>query len=230
MSVLTPVVPDVWTSAEPVRIVGMKLSSNMTVLRLEANELLVHSPVPLTPERRNAIEELGTVAHLVAPNTFHHLWLAEWVSAFPDAKVHAPSGLRVKRPDLRIDRDHDLEDEPAFEGLVLEQPIEGFRLQETVLLHQRSGCLVVADLVHNVGRPEQRWAVLYTRAMGFYDEVALSRMLRWTAFSDRRAARRSVDRVLAFPIQHLLVCHGSPVLSEGKASLEKAFRWLGSDS
>src|SRR4029434_6688512 len=101
--VLTPFAEGVWVDSAPVRILGMPLTATMTVLRLSDGSLLVHSPVALTPERRAAIEALGPVAHLYAPNLYHHLEIGAWASAFPTARLHAPAGLRRKRPDLRID-------------------------------------------------------------------------------------------------------------------------------
>jgi hypothetical protein len=62
--------------------------------------------------------------------------------------------------------------------------------------------------------------------MGFYDRVALSRMLRWTAFSDRRAARTAVDTLLALPIERIVVGHGAPIGDEATEALAGAFRWL----
>jgi hypothetical protein len=170
----------IWTATDPIRIVGMKLSSTMTVLRLGHDQLLLHSPVPITPERRQAVERLGTVAHLYAPNTYHHLGIAGWAQAFPAARLHGPAALSRKRPDLRIDRAHDLATEPeaAFAGHLEELHIDGFRLEETVLLYRPACTLVVADLVHNVGRPSDLWTAIYTRAMGFHDRVALSRAIR----------------------------------------------------
>ena len=144
----------IWLGSDPVRIVGMPLTSTMTVLRLGAGELLLYSPVAMTAERRAAVEALGRVAHLYAPNLFHHRWIGDWAAAFPSARVHAPAGLAKKRRDLRIDRIHGDTPEPAFAGLVDELPIEGFRLGETALLYRPARTLVVADLVHNVGRPD----------------------------------------------------------------------------
>ena len=51
----------VWLGAAPVRFVGLRLTSTMTVLRLAGGGLLVCSPVALTPERRAAVEALGPV-------------------------------------------------------------------------------------------------------------------------------------------------------------------------
>ena len=125
--------------------------------------------------------------------------------------MHAPADLAKKRPDLRIDRVHGASAEPDFGSLVDEVRIEGFRLDESVLCFRPAETLIVADLVHNVGRPEQGWSKFYTRAMGFYDRVALSRMIRWTGFTDKAAARRSLDSVLALPFDRMIVGHGKPL-------------------
>ena len=66
----------------------------------------------------------------------------------------------------------------------------------------------------------------YTRAMGFYDQVALSRMLRWTAFSDKDSARASLDRLLTLPIQSIVVGHGAPITDGAVDALRAAYAWL----
>ena len=147
-------------------------------------------------------------------------------ATFPTARVHAPDGLSRKQPSLRIDRVHGSVPEPAFVGLLDEHHIDGFRLGESVLLYRPARTLVVTDLVQNVGHPEQRWARFYTRAMGFYGRVALSRIIRWTSFSDRAAARRSLDAVLALDFERIIVGHGPPIESGAKAALSGAFSWL----
>jgi hypothetical protein len=204
----------------------MKLTSTMTVLRLADGTLLLYSPLSMTPERRAAIDALGVVAHLYSPNLYHHLYIGEWAAAYPRARVHGAAGLTRKRPDLRIDRVHGSAPEPAFAGVIEELPIEGFRLQETVLFHRPTQTLVVADLVHNVGRPQHRWTVMYTKMMGFYDRVALSRMIRWAAFFDRTAARRSIDEILTRPFERLVVGHGTPLESGAREAIAAAFQWL----
>ena len=223
---LTPLAEGLWTSTAPVRFLGMQLTATMTVFRLGDGKLLLHSPVAMTPGRRAAVEALGTVGHLYSPNLYHHLRIGDWAAAFPAAKLHAPRGLAKRRPDLRIERTHGEPPEPAFAGVVDELRIAGFRLEESVLFHPRTRTLVVADLVHNVGRPSHAWTKVYTRTMGFYDRVALSRMIRWTAFSDRAAARRSLDELLALPFERLIVGHGEPLPSGGREALAEAYTWL----
>jgi hypothetical protein len=223
---MTPFAEGIWVEIGPVRILGMRLTTTMTVLRLHDGSLLLHSPLPLTAERRAAVEALGPVAHLYAPSRYHDLRIGEWAAAFPSARLHAPSGLVEERSDLRIDRVIGSAPEPAFLGVVDELLIEGFRLEETVLIYRPTWTLVVADLVHNVGRPEHWWTRFYTRTMGFYDRVAMSRMLRWAAFSDRAAARRSIDELLTRPFDRLIVGHGAPLTAGGREALAAAFSWL----
>lgn len=223
---LTPFAEGLWTRSAPVRFLGMRLSATITVFRLANGSLLLHSPVAMTSARRAAVEALGPVGHLYSPNLYHHLRIGEWAAAFPSARLHAPWGLAKKRPDLRIDRTHGDLPEPAFAGIVDELRIDGFRLHESVLFHRPTRTLVVADLVHNIGRPQHVWTKAYTRTMGFYDRVALSRMIRWTAFTDRAAARRSLDELLALPFERLVVGHGAPLVSGGREALAAAYDWL----
>jgi hypothetical protein len=223
---LVPLGPGLWGCSDPVRIVGTELTASMTVMNLGGSDLLLYSPVALTPERRAAVESLGKVAHIYAPNLFHHLSVGQWCAAFPEARVHGAVGLAKKRPDLRIDRVQDAGPEPAFAGVVDELYIRGFRLNESVLVYRPARSLVVADLVHNVGKPEHGWTKFYTKAMGFYDRVGLSRMLRWTAFSDRAAARRALDDLLGHDFDRLIVGHGAPLQAGGKDALAAAYHWL----
>jgi hypothetical protein len=223
---LTPLDDGVWVATQPARIVGMDLSATMTVLRLGGGNLLLHSPISMTSARRAAVDALGRVAHLYAPNLYHHLYIGEWAAAYSAALVHAPVGLARKRPELRITRTHDQAAHPDFAGIIDELRIDGFRLQESVLLYRPAHTVVVADLVHNVGKPSDAWSKFYTRAMGFYDRLALSRMIRWTAFSDPAGARRSLDQLSELPFDRLIVGHGTPLQTGVKEAIAEAFRWL----
>ena len=228
MARLKPFVDGVWLATQPAKILGMKLTASMAVLELVGGELLVYSPIRYSPELGREVSDLGRVTHLYAPNLFHHQWLDDWCKAFRLAKVHAPAELPEKRPDLRIDRflGVDSEPEPDFVGVLDEVTIAGFRLEETVVAHWPARTLVVADLVHNVGRPPGAWTGFYTRVMGFYDRVALSRMIRWTAFSDRGAARESLARLLELDFDRLIVGHGEPLETGAKEAIREAYDWL----
>jgi hypothetical protein len=204
----------------------MPLTATMAVLRLTGTSLIVYSPVRLKPEWLAAVEAVGRVEHLYAPNLMHHRRVGEWASLFASARVHAPRGLDRKRPALRIDRVIDGAGDPGFAGAVDEVVIDGFRLNEGVLFHRSTRTLVVADLVHNIGRPAHPWTRCYAGLMGFYGRVALSRMIQWTGFPDRPSARRSLERVLALPFERVIVGHGLPVTGDARRAVARAYDWL----
>lgn len=52
-------------------------------------------------------------------------------------------------------------------------------------------------------------------------------MIRWAGFSDRRAARRSLDQLLALDFDRLVVGHGRALASGAKQALAAAYAWLG---
>ncbi|MBY0401821.1 DUF4336 domain-containing protein, partial [Myxococcota bacterium] len=92
-----------WTAHAPLRFFGLELGARMSVVRLAGGDLLLHSPVAATPELVREVAALGRVAHLVAPNRLHHLFVGEWKRRFPDAAIHVAPGLERKRADLPID-------------------------------------------------------------------------------------------------------------------------------
>ena len=99
---MTPLAEGVWVEIGPARILGMRLTTTMTVLRLLDGSLLLHSPLPLTAERRAAVEALGPVAHLYAPSRYHDLRICEWAAVFPSAASVADRPSRRTFSRLRV--------------------------------------------------------------------------------------------------------------------------------
>jgi hypothetical protein len=56
-------------------------------------------------------------------------------------------------------------------------------------------------------------------------EPSVPRKFRF-AFTNRRAARRSLEHVLAWPAEKVLMAHGTPVEKNAQAYLGRAFGWL----
>jgi len=197
----------------------------MTVLRLGDGSLLLHSPITLDDSLRSQIDALGPVAHIVAPNLFHHLYAGDAAKAFPEAKVHGAAGLRKKRPDLRLDAVLGEQAEPAWRDDLEVLPIEGTLLEETLFWHRPSGTLLSADLIENFQSADDWWTHFYLKIGGIYGKIGLSRMLR-LAFRDRKKARRSIDQVLDWDFDRIVLAHGEPIGSNGVEALREAYTWL----
>jgi hypothetical protein len=197
----------------------------MTVLRLGDGSLLLHSPITLDDSLRSQIDALGPVAHIVAPSLFHHLYAGDAAKAFPEAKVHGAAGLRKKRPDLRLDAVLGEHAEQAWRDDLEVLPIEGTLLEETLFWHRPSGTLLSADLIENFQSADDWWTHFYLKIGGIYGKIGLSRMLR-LAFRDRKRARRSIDQVLDWDFDRIVLAHGEPIGSNGVEALREAYTWL----
>ncbi|HEX2940403.1 MAG TPA: DUF4336 domain-containing protein, partial [Rhodopila sp.] len=85
------------------------LPVRMTVIRLPNGDLLLHSPTRFSFRLKEALDAIGPIRHLVAPNVTHWVFLRDWQRACPQATTWAAPGLRdrrnVRRRGLRLDRD-----------------------------------------------------------------------------------------------------------------------------
>lgn len=220
---------EIWIAeAEGPAVAGFHYGIRMIVIRLSGGELFVWSPIALSTELKVEVEALGTVAHIVAPNAFHHLYLGDWQAAFPEAFVYAPPGLRKKRPDIRFDRD-------LTEGTAVDWGSEielvlvpgNILFKEAVFFHAQSRTVIFTDLIqHFAPDAFSGWRAWIARAdLMTAPEATVPRKFR-VSFINRKAAKAALKRILGWPIENVLIAHGQPIEKDGKGVVERAFHWL----
>jgi hypothetical protein len=227
---LQPFGPDIWLHDGPnvVGALGFHYPTRMAVIRLENGDLLVWSPTALAEDLRAAVAALGPVRFIVAPNTLHHSFIAQWCEAWPSARCFAVPQLAAARPDLRIHGD--LTDTPQVEW---HQQIDQVVLPptsimtEVVFFHRQSGTVLFTDLLQNLPpRWYRGWRAIVARLdLMLRPEPTVPRKFR-LAYSDRPAIRRAIAKVLDWPAEKVLMAHGNPVLQDARAFLRRAFSWL----
>ncbi|MDH3585103.1 MAG: DUF4336 domain-containing protein [Phycisphaerae bacterium] len=226
---LRPVDQDIWTIEAGLRITGIPITTRMTIVRLSSGGLWVHSPVRLDAEMRQAVEALGGVRSLVAPNAFHHLFLESAAVAWPQAQVYAAAGVSRKQPGVRIHGELTGVPLPQWSADLEQLPVEGMpRFNEVVFLHRSSRTLIVSDLVFNLaGKLPWRTGV-FARIAGIHGRLAVSRLFR-SFIRDRQAFARSIRAILAWDFDRMIMAHGQIVESGGREALSTAFdkfRWF----
>ena len=125
---------------------GFPYSTRMAVIRLSDGSLFVWSPIAISDHICTSVGALGPVRHLVSPNALHHLFLADWKSAFPAARVYASPRLRRKRKDLAFDADLGDAPYPDWAPDIDQVVMHGsFALTEVVFFHRSSHrpCLLI---------------------------------------------------------------------------------------
>jgi hypothetical protein len=231
MSDLQAFAQNVWVVDGPaVRDMGVMFTTRMAVVRLSNGSLWINSPVPLPFDMLKSIAELGPVRHLLAA-TPRHVWrLAAWHTLFPEAQlwVPRPTPFTLKKGDLPFTRI--LGDEPpkawaddfdqlAFKGNPL--------IEEVVFFHKHSRTVILDDLIqiHPMmkGQPIRNALFKLEGVTSPHGGVGLDIRL---SFTNRDLARRSLEKLLSWDFDKLIIAHGPCIEKDAKPFVERAFRWL----
>ncbi|HZZ88316.1 MAG TPA: DUF4336 domain-containing protein [Caulobacteraceae bacterium] len=233
MAMLEPADDALWIAEGPiVSFYGAAYPTRSAIVRLNDGDLWVWSPVELTADLRAEVDRLGPVRHLVSPNKLHHLYLAQWKAAFPDAQLWGPRSTIKKRRDLEFREP--LQDDPPPEwgaDIDLAWFRGSFAMDEIVFLHRPSATAIVADLIQTFSdaflRTHWGWLRFLARLDGLTEDQACAPREWRLSFVDRAPARKARDKVLGWGCRNLIVAHGEPPRSIGPAFLQRSFRWIG---
>lgn len=213
-----------------VRDFGIWFTTRMTVVKLSNGSVWVHSPVPASLDTLHHILTLGTVEYLVA-GTPRHVWrLAEWHTLFPEAQLWRPrntpatlqkghlpyTGILGNTPPPDWSDDFD---QLAFQGNPLGE--------EVIFFHRASGTVILDDLIQihspRKGHPFNNALLALVGVAAPQGGVSLD--LRLT-FIHRALARQSLDYLLSWDFDKLIIAHGPCIEHDAKPFVEKAFQWL----
>jgi hypothetical protein len=98
-------------------------------------------------------------------------------------------------------------------------------MSEHVFFHDRSGSLIVTDLMFNVQRCQSSLMSVLLRLAGAYRKTAQSRVWRLLV-KDRAAAAKSVSKVLSWDFQRVVVAHGDVVSEDARGRAVRALSWM----
>lgn len=217
---------DIWVLDHPFQLLGVSVGIRSTLVRLNENELWLLAPGPLVKAAYKDIAALGEVTALVAPNTMHHLYLKSASQLFPKATVYGPKRLQKKYPHFKItplDEGVYCQWEPALQH----HEIQGLKvLDEIAFFHTPSGYLLLTDLLFNITEAPNLWSKSMLTSYGVYKKTGPSKAIRYLALKDRQALKHSIQTLLNWPIQGMVVAHGDVLSESASENLEQAFCWL----
>ncbi len=223
---LRQVAEDLYCVDRPQRFGGLEIGTRMSAIRLESGELWLHSPVVLDPALRSALDKLGPVRFVVAPNRFHHLYAGDVKSAYPEARLFLAPGLEHKRPDLDFDTVLGDEAPVDWKGQLDQLFFRGFPFaNEIAFCHRASRTLIATDLVFNLGPESPALTRLGFRLLGAYDRFGPT-LIEHLLIRDRKAAARSMEQILAWDFDRVVLAHGRILESGGRDAMRESYAWL----
>lgn len=205
---------------------GMPLGRQLVVVRLAEGGLWIHSPVPITPELRNELAALGEVHHVVGPNLWHDECLREFQAEYPSALFHAAPGLAAQKRDVRFGAELSDTPHPAWTGALAQHLVRGMpKMNEVVFFHPASRSLIIADLAFNLGPDGPWWFALMMRAYGAWGRFGPTPLEKWL-MRDKAAVRASLDHVLQWDFDCIIVGHGRNIEAGGREAFRQAYAFL----
>jgi hypothetical protein len=223
-SIFETVVPDaIWASERAIWFGGVRIRSRTTVVRLPGDGLWVHSPAEPDDDVCAALDALGEVRWIVVPNRFHHLQAPATAARYPQAQVVGPKTVRNPKVKLTMDIG-----DPGLSRSIPDLaaiPLEGVPfLDETTFFHRPSGSLIAADLLmcacardHWTWRLAARLTNRYQKAKTPPDVYVHTR--------PSKLLNESLDRMLALPIEQILVAHADPITDRPAQQLAEAWQF-----
>ena len=222
---------NVWIADGPdVRDMGVMFTTRMTIVKLANGSCWVESPVPVPFDTLKDIAALGPVKYLVAA-TPRHVWrLDGWHTLFPEAQLWTArttsftlkkgnlpmTGILGDTPDQGWADDFD---QLAFKG--------SSSIEEVLFFHRQSRTVILDDLIqtHTIkkGKPFLNALLKLSDAIDPHGGVGIDMRL---TFTNRGLARRSLEKLLSWDFDKLIIAHGPCIQKDAREFVERAFRWL----
>lgn len=224
---------NLWVAEQPQKYLGLEVGTRMTVIGQSDNSLVLISPIKIDSELDRQLTALGTVKYLVAPNLFHYLYLTHCQQIYPQAETIAPPGLASKQPNLKIDKTL-TQDMIGFDSELEYVLLAGFGVfvppkiavvNEVVFYHPASKTLIITDSAFNFDRSFPVVTQLAARVIGSYKTLKPS-WLEKIAVRDKHKLKKSIDRILNWDFQRIIMAHGQIIDSNAKQQLTLGYQWL----
>jgi hypothetical protein len=225
--------PELWVAdGGTVSFFGFDYPTRMAVVRLDDGGLWVWSPIALDGALEDEVRALGPVRHLVSPNKLHHLFLADWLARFPDAKLWGTASTIAKVTALRFTGALTDDPPPDWAGQIDQWHFSNSPfLDEVIFLHRTSRTAIIGDLSQPFSdaflkRHWPWWLRSLARLAGMTEGTGHAPIEIRLSFRHRATARAKVRALIAADPERVVVAHGEIARSGGAAYLRQAFSWL----
>ena len=219
----------IWLLEYPVRYAGLDLFGRTTIIRLENGDLIVHDPCKITNTVKKEIDELGVVKYIVAPGSYHHLFVTDFQQSYPDAETYLCPGLERKRPDIQFDWILGNEPDHRWSNVIDQVLVQGTRyIWEVAFFHKPSKTLILVDLLENIGDDYQHQAGLLLRfwwkvifRMWNNPKAAPEYQMGW---GNKEIVKIALGKILGWDAERAIIAHGENIEENINGTLGTAWK------
>lgn len=202
----------------------------MTVIRLRNATLMLHSPCAIDARMKTELSAWGPVDYIVAPGSYHYKHVASAQAAFPLAQTFIWPGVAQKRPDLKFDGELG---DVAPDGWQVELDQVLVRgapwICEVAFFHRDTKTLILVDVIENFTdlTPHTNWTLKFWMKYVFrmWNIPRPAPEYQW-GWRDRSAARASLQKILEWPFERVIIAHGDLIETDARLRLQQAWKPL----
>ena len=218
----------IWLLNYPVRFGGMDLFGRTTIIRLENGDLIVHDPCKIDDSTKAKIDEIGIVKYIIAPGSYHHLFVADFQKKYPDAETFLCPGLERKRPDIKFEWVLGNKPDHRWEDDIDQVLVQGTKhIWEVAFFHKSSRTLILVDLLENIGDDYEHEAGLLLRfwwkgvfRMWNNPKAAPEYQMGW---GNREIVKISLNKILSWDARRVIIAHGENIEEYVRETLARAW-------
>ena len=219
---------NIWLLEYPVRFGGMDLFGRTTIIRLENGDLIVHDPCKIDDSTKAIIDEIGIVKYIIAPGSYHHLFVADFQKKYPDAETFLCPGLERKRPDIKFEWVLGNKPDHRWEDDIDQVLVQGTKhIWEVAFFHKSSRTLILVDLLENIGDDYEHEAGLLLRfwwkgvfRMWNNPKAAPEYQMGW---GNREIVKISLNKILSWDARRVIIAHGENIEEYVPETLARAW-------
>lgn len=193
---------------------GIQLPVRSVVVKTSQGGVFI-SPGPTVIDNKENISAFTNIKFIVAPNLFHHLNIKKAFHSFPQAELWGVKGFEKKREDIKWTHYFDIDNWPLQEELMAIYVQGAPKVNEVVFLHKKSKSLIVSDLCFNLQKTRGLAGWIVFNLFGTYKKFAVSRFIM-KFIEDRAAFKKSVEQILEWDFDKIIVSHGEVVTENAK--------------
>ena len=220
----------IWIKEYPIHYAGVDFNSRMTVIRLSNGNLFIHSPCEIDYNTKVAIERLGKVQFIVAPGSYHYLYVESAQRAFRNAETFICPGIERKKPEMEFDWFLGDRPDPRWSDDFEQVLVRGNKyIWEVAFYHKITKTLILVDLIENITSQTEDvswtlklWWKLVFR-MWNNPKPAPEYQLGWR---DKNAASLTLKRILGWDFERIVIAHGDLIEENAKEVAIRAWKKL----
>ncbi len=210
----------VWIKEYPIHYAGVDFNSRMTVIRLLNGNLLIHSPSEIDLNTKVVIESLGKVQFIVAPGSYHYLYVESAQKAFDHAETFICPGIERKNPEIEFDWFLGDRPDPRLSDDFEQVLVRGNKyIWEVAFYHKITQTLILVDLIENITSETEdvSWTLKlwwkWVFRMWNNPKPAPEYQLGW---QDKNAASLTLKRILDWDFERIVIAHGDLIEENAK--------------